>query len=121
MIDTLREIEKSHEAKYKMDEELRFKAQCRRDKLLGLWAAEQMQMSREQTLAYAKGLVRLNLDQADEDAVKRKIVADFEAHGVDLTKHDVVSARSRFFAKAIEQLAGDFPTALDRDHSQVGG
>jgi hypothetical protein len=121
MVETLREIEKSHEAKYKMDEELRFKAQCRRDKLLGLWAAEQMEMSGEETQAYAKCLVRLNLDQPNEDAVKRKVVADFEMHEVDLTEHDVATALHRFLAMAIEQLARDFPTALDKDHSRVGG
>ena len=43
--NALREIEKGHEAKYKLDEERRFKAECRRNKLFGLWIAEHLGLS----------------------------------------------------------------------------
>ncbi len=120
MTDTLREIEKGHEAKYKLDEELRFKAQCRRDKLLGLWAAEHLSMTGSEADAYAKSLVRLGLDGAGVDNVVDKVMTDFEKMGVNLTQMGVTTAVEQFYATALEQLSKDFPEALDRDHVRVG-
>ena len=120
MTDTLREIEKAHEAKFKLDEELRFKAQCRRDKLLGLWAAEHLGMTSSQADAYAKSLVRLGLDEGGGGNVLGKVMADFEKMGVKLTRTDVTTAVEQFYATALEQLSKDFPNALGRDHVRVG-
>jgi hypothetical protein len=120
MTDTLREIEKGHEAKFKLDEELRFKAQCRRDKLLGLWAAERLGMTGSQADAYAKSLVRLGLDEGGGGNVVAKVMSDFEKMGVKRTQTDLMSAAKQFYATAIEQLSKDFPKALDRDHVRVG-
>lgn len=118
--DTLREIEKAHEAKFKLDGELRFKAQCRRDKLLGLWAAEHLGMTSAQADAYAKSLVRLGLDEGGIGNVLGKVMADFGKIGVKLTQTDVTTAAKQFYAAAIEQLSKDFPKALGRDHERVG-
>jgi hypothetical protein len=120
MTDTLREIEKAHEAKFKLDEELRFKAQCRRDKLLGLWAAEHLGMTQPHADAYAKNLVRLGLDEGGGGNVLDKMMADFEKMGVKLTQTDVTTAAEQFYASALEQLSKDFPKALGRDHERVG-
>jgi hypothetical protein len=116
MTDNLREIEKSHEAKFKLDEELRFKAQCRRNKLLGFWAAEHLSMTGSEADAYAKRLVRLGLDEAGIDSVVRTVTTDFEEMGVRLTQMDVTTAVDQFYTTALEQLSKDFPKALDRDH-----
>ena len=120
MTDTLREIERGHEAKYKLGEELRFKAQCRRDKLLGLWAAKHMGMTEPQGDAYAKRLVRLELEKPGVDNVIGQIMTDFEKIGVRLTEQDVIAAVARTYATALEQISREFPKALDRDHVRVG-
>lgn len=120
MTDTLREIEKAHEAKHKLDQELRFKARCRRDKLLGLWAAEHLGMTSSQADAYAKSLVRLGLDEGGGGNALDKVMADFGTMGVKLTRMDVTTAVEQFYATALEQLSKDFPKALDRDHVRVG-
>jgi len=120
MTDTLREIEKAHEAKFKLDGELRFKAQCRRDKLLGLWAAEHLGMTSSQADAYAKSLVRLGLDEGGVGNVLSKVMTDFENLGVKLTQMDVTTEAEHFYSTALEQIAKEFPKALDRDHVRVG-
>ena len=59
---TLREIEKGYEAKYKLDEERRFKVECRRNKLFGLWIAKHLGLSGDAALGYAKALVQFGLE-----------------------------------------------------------
>lgn len=121
MNDTFRDIERGHEAKYKLDEELRFKAQCRRTRLLGLWAAQQMGMARAEADAYAKRLVALNLDRPGTAHIAAKVIGDLDEAGVAVSETDVVAAIDRFYAEALASLAEDFPRALDRDHVQIGG
>jgi hypothetical protein len=121
MTDTLREIEKGYEAKYKLDEELRFKVRCRRNKLLGLWAAEQMRLSGADADAYAKSLIRLELDKPGVIHAVRQVASDFFHAGVNLGEQDISHEATRCEALAFEQLSSAFPTALDSDHVQVGG
>jgi hypothetical protein len=118
--DTLREIERGHEAKYKLGEELRFKAQCRRDKLLGLWAGKHMGMTEHESEAYAKRLVRLELEKPGGTGVVDQIMTDFKEAGVRLNEQDVIAKAARAYATALEQISRDFPKALDRDHVRVG-
>lgn len=120
MTDTLREIEKGHEAKYKLDEELHFKARCRRAKLFGLWAAEHLGMTGAEADEYARSMVRLAIEQPGTDAVLRTVLSDMQARDVSLTEPEVVSAFGGYLAVALEQLAEEFPTALDTDHVRVG-
>lgn len=120
MTDTLREIEKGYEAKYKLDEEQRFKAQCRRAKLFGLWAAGQMRMAGAQAEAYGRSLIRLNIDQPTTDVVVQTVLDDFQRRDVTVMEHQVRLAFDRYLAIALEQLAEEYPTALDTDHVRVG-
>lgn len=121
MQDAFREIERGHEAKYKLDEELRFKAQCRRTRLLGLWAGERMGMARAEADAYAKQLVALNLERSGTAHIAAKVIADLDEAGITASETEVVAAIDRFYAEALASLANDFPRALDRDHVQIGG
>ena len=121
MQDTFREIERGHEAKYKLDEELRFKAQCRRSRLLGLWAAQRMGMARAEAEAYAKRLVGLNLERPGTAHIASKVLGDLEETGVKVSEAEVVAAIDLFYAEALASLADDYPRALDRDHVQIGG
>ncbi len=121
MADTFREIERGYEAKYKLDEELHFKAQCRRNRLLGKWAAERMGVTGAKAEDYARALVRYNLEAPGSDPVIDKIIADFEGAGVRFGTHDVVAAFERFQHQALDQITADYPQPLDVDHIQIGG
>lgn len=119
--DTFREIERGHEAKYKLDEELRFKAQCRRNKLLGAWAATHMGMAPAEADAYARKLVAINLDQAGTAPVIDDVCAASRKAGREIDRAEVVAALERFYAEALASLTKDYPRALGPDHVQVGG
>ena len=120
MTDTLREIEKGHEAKYKLDEEMHFKARCRRAKLFGLWAAERMGMTDVKSEEYARRMVRLDVGQPGTDVVLRTVLADLHDLDAGLPESEAVAAFAGYLAVALEQLAKEFPTALDTDHVRVG-
>ena len=74
--------EEGFEKKFAHDEELRFKANARRNKLLGLWAAEKLGLSGAGAEAYAKEVVVADFEEAGDDDVLRKVRKDFDAKGV---------------------------------------
>src|SRR5512132_3151511 len=74
--------EEGFEMQFAHDEELKFKATARRNKLLGLWAAEKLGLSGAEADAYAKEVVVADLEEAGGDDVFRKIRKDFAAKGV---------------------------------------
>lgn len=119
--DTLRELERAHEAKYKLDEELRFKAQCRRNKLLGAWAAERMGMTVPEAEAFGRSLVSLNMERPGDAPVVDAVVSACRDAGAALDRQEVVAALGRFDAEALASLMRDYPQALGPDHVQVGG
>ncbi|MCF4164346.1 DUF1476 domain-containing protein [Zavarzinia compransoris] len=77
--------EKGFEAKFAHDEEKRFRAVARRNKLLGLWAAEKLGLSGEAADAYAQEVIVADFVEAGDEDVVRKVLADFQAKGLDLT------------------------------------
>lgn len=91
------------EKKFAHDEELQFKAKARRNKLLGLWAAEKLDMSNDDAAAYAKAVVVANFEEAGDDGVFRKIRADFDAKSVAQSDHQIRRTMDELMAKAIEQ------------------
>ena len=121
MTDKFREIEQSYEAKFKLDEELRFKVRSRRNKLFGLWAAERLGLVDGAAQAYARGLVRLELEMPGHLDVAEKVMQDMAATGAGLAELEVRAALAEAEAAAVEQIAGDYPTPLGNDHVQVGG
>ena len=74
--------EKGFERKFALDEELRFKAMARRNKLLGLWAAEKLGKTGEAAEAYAKEVVAADFEEAGDGDVLRKLKTDFDAAGM---------------------------------------
>lgn len=72
---------KGQEAKFAHDAELRFKAEARRNKLLGLWAAEQMGYSEEHAKEYATEVVASDFAEAGDEDVFRKVAGDLKAKG----------------------------------------
>ena len=121
MTDKFREIEQSYEAKFKLDEELRFKVRSRRNKLFGLWAAERLGKTREQAPGYARRLVDRCIEAPGTSIVIEDVAADLAAAGVRINDSEIHAAYSHNHAVSLQQLLGEFPTALDRDHVPVGG
>ena len=81
--------EEGFEKKFAHDEELRFKANARRNKLLGLWAAEKLGLSGDEADAYAKEVVMADFEEAGDDDVFRKVRKDFDAKGVAQSDHQI--------------------------------
>ena len=96
--------EKSFERKFALDEELRFKSAARRNKLLGLWAAEKMGMSGDDAQAYAREVVKADLEEPGEEDVYRKIRGDFDAKNIDQSDHHIRHAMADLLAEAVRQL-----------------
>ena len=104
-MSTFDEREKAFENKFKRDQELQFKVTARRNKLLGLWAAEQMGIKGDAAEAYAKEIVAADLDRAGDSDVVDRVLKDFAAKGVD---HDAAKVRremERLMGVAKEQVA----------------
>ena len=96
--------EEGFEKKFAHDEELRFKASARRNKLLGLWAAEKLGISGDAANAYAKDVVMADFEEAGDDDVFRKIRKDLDAGGVAASDQDIRSAMAELMAKAVQQI-----------------
>jgi len=79
MADGLRDREKGYEAKYQHDQEMLFKITARRNKLLGLWAAEIMGISGDAADAYAKDVVASDFEEAGDADVVRKVLGEIES------------------------------------------
>ncbi|MGE3148110.1 MAG: DUF1476 domain-containing protein [Pseudorhodoplanes sp.] len=94
--------EEGFEKKFAHDEELRFKATARRNKLLGLWAAAQL--GHADAEAYAKEVVLADFEEAGDDDVVRKLRADFDAKGVKVSDQDIRSKMIDLMAEAIAQI-----------------
>jgi hypothetical protein len=92
------------EKKFAMDEELQFKAAARRNKLLGLWAAEKLGLSGDEADAYAKSVVMADFQEAGDDDVFRKVRADFDEKSVDQSDHQIRRTMEELMAQAIEQI-----------------
>jgi hypothetical protein len=96
--------EEGFEKRFAHDEELRFKANARRNKLLGLWAAGKLGLSGADAEAYAKEVVVADLEEAGDDDVFRKIRKDFDAKGVTDSDHQIRRTMTEFMEKAIAQI-----------------
>ena len=96
--------EEGFEKKFAHDEELRFKAMARRNKLLGLWAAEKLALSGADAEAYAKAVVIADFDEPGDEDVYRKVRADLDAKGVKISDDELRRAMNDLLAKAIEEI-----------------
>ncbi|HVK92620.1 MAG TPA: DUF1476 domain-containing protein [Mycoplana sp.] len=99
---TMQDREKAFEAKFAMDQELRFKAEARRNKLVGLWAADLL--GRSDRDAYAKEVIAADFEEVGHEDVVRKIKADFDAAGIAKSEDDIRAQMLELLAVAIEQL-----------------
>lgn len=98
--------ERAEEAKYALDEETAFRIAARRNRLLGVWAAEQMKLTAEETDSYAKSVVQADFEEAGDEDVIRKLLGDLTAAGVDIDEEAVRTALEAKNVEARRQLMG---------------
>lgn len=103
-MSTFDKREDGFEKKFVHDEELRFKANARRNKLLGLWAAELMGLSGDAATAYAQEVIASDLLEAGDEDVFRKVRGDFDAKGVQQSDHQIRRTMTELMDEAVRQL-----------------
>jgi hypothetical protein len=103
-MSTFDDREKAQEAKYAHDAELMFKAEARRNKLLGEWAAELMGRD---AAAYAKEVIASDFEEAGDEDVFRKVTADFAASNVDVSEADLRAKMVELKGIANEQVQNE--------------
>lgn len=96
---------KGFENKFAHDEELRFKATARRNKLLGLWAAEKLGLSGDDAEAYAKEVVKSDFEEPGDEDVFRKVRGDMDAKNVDVSDHQIRREMEQLLSVAMQQIA----------------
>ena len=121
MSDSFSDREKSFEAKYKLDQELDFKVAARRNKLLGLWLADEFGLAGDAAEAYAKDVVIADLEEPGDEDVIRKVMADIAEKRSAISEEDVRDKLAPLEGTAREQLSSDYPEALDTDHQGSAG
>jgi hypothetical protein len=99
--------EKGFERKFAHDEELKFKATARRNKLLGMWAAAEMGITGDAAQGYAREVIKADLEQPGEEDVFRKIRKDFDAKGVQQSDHQIRRKMSDLMSEAIAQIEAE--------------
>ena len=104
-MSTFDDIKRGQEAKFAMDQANEFKVMARRNKLLGLWAADLMGLTGDDADAYAKTVIMSDLEEPGDDDVFRKIRGDFDIKGVDRSDADIREYMSELIPIAQEQLA----------------
>jgi len=96
--------EEGFEKKFAHDEELKFKASARRNKLLGQWAAEKLGLTGAEVDAYAKEVVVADFEEAGDEDVFRKLRKDFDAKGVKESDHQIRRTMQELMEKAVAQI-----------------
>lgn len=99
--------ERGEESKFARDEEMQFRIQARRNRLLGQWAAERMGLSSEETEAYAKSVVQADFEEAGDEDVVRKLLGDLISAGVDANEAEVRTALAEKQVEARRALIGE--------------
>jgi hypothetical protein len=103
-MSTFDKREEGFEKKFAHDEELRFKATARRNKLLGLWVAEKLGKTGAEADAYAKAVVMSDFEEAGDDDVFRKVKADLDAANAGQSDHQIRRTMDELMATAIAQV-----------------
>jgi hypothetical protein len=96
--------EEGFEQKFAHDEEIRFKAQARRNRLTGLWAAAELGLAGAAAESYAEGVVAAEFEAPGSDAVFRKLRADFDAKGVAQSDHQIRRTMDELLVKAVDEI-----------------
>ncbi len=95
---------RGEEKKYELSQELEFKAQARRNKLLGLWAADLLGLSGPAADEYAKTVIAADFEEKGDDDVFRKVRGDFDAKAVSQSDHQIRTKMTDLLADARAQV-----------------
>lgn len=98
---------KGFEEKFAHDEELKFKATARRNKLLGLWAAELMGKTGDEAEAYAKEVVKADFEEPGHEDVFRKVRDDLAAAGVEISEKEIRQKMDELMEEAVQQIENE--------------
>jgi len=101
---TFEKREEAFERQFAHDEALKFKAEARRNKLLGLWAAERLGKHGPEADAYAKEVIAADFEEPGHAGVLRKILGDLTAKGVAASESDIRVKMSELLATAVAQV-----------------
>ena len=96
--------EEAFEKMFVIDEELKFKAAARRNKQLGLWAAEKLGLAGAEADSYAKEIVAAEFDEGGDEAVVGKVIRDLAAKGVNLGEEEIRTRMGELMAQAVAQV-----------------
>ena len=96
--------EEGFEKKFALDADQKFKAEARRNKLLGLWAAEKLGISGDAAAAYAKEVVASDFEESGDADVVRKVLGDLTAKGVAMTEPQLRVKMDELMATAVMQV-----------------
>jgi len=96
--------EEAYERMFAKDEELKFKAMARRNRMLGLWAAQQLGKTGPDADAYAKSVVMADFEEAGDDDVFRKVKGDLDAGGLSVSETQIRTTMGELLARAVEDV-----------------
>jgi hypothetical protein len=96
--------EEGFEKKFAHDEELRFKANARRNKLLGMWAAEKLGLTGAEAESYAKAVVMADFEESGDHDVFKKLRKDFDAKGIAQSDHQIRRTMDEMMEHAVAQI-----------------
>ena len=101
---TFDERERAFEAMFARDQEMQFRIHARRDRLLGLWAAERMGLTDVEAETYAKELIRSDFETITDDDIVRRLLGDLTSAGVDIEEAEIRARIEEKTVKARRQL-----------------
>jgi len=104
MGDSFKDRERAAEAKFQHDQETTFKANARRNKLLGLWAADHLGLTGADAESYAKEVIASDFEKPGDEDVLEKVYGDFQKKGVDISEQLIRKEMDSLLSLALEQI-----------------
>jgi len=101
---TFDEREKGYEKKFALDQDLKFRAESRRNKMLAEWAAEKLGIAGEAVEEYVKAVRKADLAEKGDEDVVRKVKQDFADKGVAVEEAEIRAKLGEFLAKAVTEI-----------------
>lgn len=108
-MSTFEDREQAFENKFKYDQDIQFKINSRRARLIGLWAAERLGIAGDKAEAYAQEVVSADLDEPGHVDIIRKLQADFKVKGVEISDHRITKELERQWEIARQQVVPPSP------------
>jgi hypothetical protein len=101
---TFDDRERQEETRFKLQQELAFKARNRGNKMFGLWVAEQLGLSGDDAQSYAKDVVVADFDLPGDEDILTKVRTDLEAKSVEVSDHVLQKRLQELRQAAAEQI-----------------